>query len=612
MKQFRSLIALALVLAWSPLQAQTNPGSSPLSIAKGGTGASTASGARTSLGLAIGSAVQAWDADLDALAALSGTNTIYYRSGANTWTAVTIGGLLSFSGGTLNIGDVELTSIAGLTSAANKLPYYTGSGTAALADFTAFGRSLVDDADAATARATLGSTTVGDAVFIAASAAAARTAIGAVIGTNVQAWDADLDCLAAIGTTGMVARTGAGTCAARTVTAPAAGITVSNGDGVSGNPTLALANDLAAVEGLSGNGCAARTATDTWAVRTVTGTASQITVTNGDCVSGNPTISIPSNAALPGAPTTTTAGANDNSTKIATTAYVDAADALKANAANSALTGLTNISGARKDSTQSAPSQITSNQNDYNPSSVVCATTTTMLVNADAARDVTGIAGGVAGCDLFLFNNGSFAITLKDASASSTAANRFDFGADFVLASKAAVHLKYDGAASRWRNTTGSGSGGGGSGTVTQVVCGTGLTGGTITTSGTCAVDVPTKAEQQTGTATAKAVSPARQQDHDSAAKAWAYCTNSGGTYTLAASYNISGGSCGKSSTGDLTLALAVGFADTNYACVAGSAGAGAFVFSNVVTAGTVRVVIRNSSNTSIDGTFTIQCFGRQ
>lgn len=101
-------------------------------ITSGGTGATTASGARTALGLGIGTDVQAYDA--------------------------------------------LLQSIAGLTTVADRMIYTTGADTAAVTTITAYGRSLIDDADAA----------------------AARTTLGLVIGTNVQAFDADLTALAAV------------------------------------------------------------------------------------------------------------------------------------------------------------------------------------------------------------------------------------------------------------------------------------------------------------------------------------------------------------------------------------------------------------------------------
>jgi hypothetical protein len=57
--------------------------------------------------------------------------------------------------------DADLTAIAGLTSAADKGIQFTGAGTAGVYDLTAAGKALLDDADAAAQRTTLGVTNVG-------------------------------------------------------------------------------------------------------------------------------------------------------------------------------------------------------------------------------------------------------------------------------------------------------------------------------------------------------------------------------------------------------------------------------------------------------------------
>lgn len=103
---------------------------------------------------AIGVSVQAFDADLSAIAALTGTNTIYYRSAASTWTAVTTGGGVTFSGGVISLGAITPTSVAasGTVAGSNLSGTNTGdqtsvSGNAGTATALATGRTLAITGD---------------------------------------------------------------------------------------------------------------------------------------------------------------------------------------------------------------------------------------------------------------------------------------------------------------------------------------------------------------------------------------------------------------------------------------------------------------------------------
>lgn len=113
-------------------------------VVAGGTGATTASAARTNLGLAIGSDVQAYDAGL--------------------------------------------ASIAGLTTSANKMIYTTASDTYAVADLTAAGRALLDDADASAQRTTLGLGTAAVAALIDDDTMATATATNVASAESVKAY----------------------------------------------------------------------------------------------------------------------------------------------------------------------------------------------------------------------------------------------------------------------------------------------------------------------------------------------------------------------------------------------------------------------------------------
>jgi len=137
-----------------------------LSVAQGGTGAITATAARTALGVSIGSDIQAYDADLAAIAALSHEDSKFIVSDGTTW--VTESGATARASLGLTIGtnvqafDQQLSDVAGLTPSN-------------------------------------GNVIIGDGTnFVTETGSTLRSSLGLAIGTDVQAYDADLVAIAGL------------------------------------------------------------------------------------------------------------------------------------------------------------------------------------------------------------------------------------------------------------------------------------------------------------------------------------------------------------------------------------------------------------------------------
>jgi hypothetical protein len=86
----------------------------------------------------------------------------------------------------------------------------------------------------------------------------------------------------------------------RSIATSGSGIGVTNGSGVSGNPTIALSGLPAALASASGTGLLNVISGTTIGSVSILGTANQIGVANGNASAGSPTVSIADNAILPG------------------------------------------------------------------------------------------------------------------------------------------------------------------------------------------------------------------------------------------------------------------------------------------------------------------------
>jgi hypothetical protein len=100
--------------------------------------------------------------------------------------------------------------------------------------------------------------------------------------------------------TGFQVKTSSTAITGRSIAVSGNGLAITNGDGIAGNPTIALAGQVLNLANLSANGLLTISSGGGISATTIAGTSNQITVTNGSGVSGAPTIALADNPVLGG------------------------------------------------------------------------------------------------------------------------------------------------------------------------------------------------------------------------------------------------------------------------------------------------------------------------